>query len=254
MVCKSSYEGRSPLHLAMCTNAEYRAMEWVNAHCQRRSFSWKGKQTWWDVLKYQALSLPRVTCWRVWIFKMLWCLTLALQRHLKKVTLDPLPGDELSSACPRELMVYIQVLPRDRPDNKSMQPVIKSKCLLILCHYLKENMKDCADLWNFGQLNQNTGKTISRLIKSLLNTTDRKQQLKKTVWLLASLSCKVTTQDRNSIVTHYSSVKTAWEWSSYQKTSTVFTDEHKITSLCAYSGSERKPIWTCPDQIQSTNV
>lgn len=55
---------------------------------------------------------------------------------------DPLPGGKLSSACLRELMVYIQVLLRDRDANKSMQSVIKSKCLGLLCHFLSESLKD----------------------------------------------------------------------------------------------------------------
>lgn len=111
---------------------------------------------------------------------------------------DALPGGELSSACPRELMVYIQAFPRDGNNNKSTQAVIKSKCLLILCHFLKENVKDCADLWNFGQLNQNTGKTLSRLKKSLLNRTDRNHQLKKIV-LITRLSLLKTNNSRKKL-------------------------------------------------------
>lgn len=53
-----------------------------------------------------------------------------------------------------------------------------SECSLLLCHFLKESLKDLADVWNSGQLSQNTAKTISRLIKSLPNTAEGNQQLK----------------------------------------------------------------------------
>lgn len=75
-------------------------------------------------------------------------------------------------------MVYIQVFPKDLDANRSMQSVSKSECLLPLCHFLKESLKDLVGLWNSGQLSQNTTKPINRLIKSLPNTTEGKQQLK----------------------------------------------------------------------------